>query len=205
MTRRVLLVEDEEILRIALGNELRRHGYVVRTAADGDEGLSAIQEETFDVALLDVRLPQRDGLDLLRVLRERSPDTVAIMMTAYGTVEEAVAAMKLGAHDYLLKPFPTEALLLTLSRAGEYLDLRRENLHLRDRLDQLHRFGNIICASKRMKEVCDQARMAAGADITVLIQGETGTGKELMAGAIHHNSTRRHGPFIKVKIGRAHV
>src|SRR5574341_48327 len=198
MTRRVLLVEDEEILRIALGNELRRHGYVVRTAADGDEGLSAIQEETFDVALLDVRLPQRDGLDLLRVLRERSPDTVAIMMTAYGTVEEAVAAMKMGAHDYLLKPFPTEALLLTLRRVGEYLDLRRENVSLRDRLERLHRFGSIVCASKRMKEVCDMARMAAESDITVLIQGETGTGKELMAGAIHHNSARRNGPLIKV-------
>jgi DNA-binding NtrC family response regulator len=198
MIRRVLLVEDEEILRIALGHELRRHGYQVREAADGEAGFSAIQEELFDIVLLDVRLPLRDGVELLRALKDRSPESVAIMMTAYGTVEEAVTAMKLGAHDYLLKPFPTEALLLTLSRVGEYLDLRRENLHLRDRLDQLHRFGNIICTSKRMKEVCDQARMAATSDITVLIQGETGTGKELMAGAIHHNSTRRQRPFIKV-------
>jgi DNA-binding NtrC family response regulator len=198
MRRRVLLVEDEEILRIALGNELRRQGYEVRAAADGEEGLSAVQEEAFDIALLDVRLPRRDGLELLRVLRERSPETVAIMMTAYGTVEEAVTAMKLGAHDYLLKPFPTEALLLTLRRVGEYLDLRRENVSLRDRLDQLYRFGSIICASKRMKEVCEMARMAAESDITVLIQGETGTGKELMAGAIHHNSARQRGPFIKV-------
>jgi DNA-binding NtrC family response regulator len=199
MMRRVLLVEDEEILRISLGNELRRRGYDVHAVADGNEGLSAIEEEeAFDIALLDVRLPQRDGLELLRALRERNPETVAIMMTAYGTVEEAVTAMKLGAHDYLVKPFPTEALLLTLSRAGEYLDLRRENVALRDRLDRLHRFGSIVCASKRMKEVCDLARMAAESDITVLIQGETGTGKELMAGAIHHNSARRHGPFIKV-------
>ncbi len=196
--KRVLLVEDEEILRIALGNELRRHGYQVRVAADGEVGLSAIQEELFDIALLDVRLPHRDGVELLGVLKDRSPETVAIMMTAYGTVEEAVTAMKLGAHDYLVKPFPTEALLLTLRRAGEYLDLRRENVHLRDRLDQLHHFGNIICASKRMKEICEQARIAAAADLTVLIQGETGTGKELMAGAIHHNSARRRGPFIKV-------
>ncbi len=198
MRRRVLLVEDEEILRIALGNELRRQEYEVRAAADGEEGLSAIQEEAFDIALLDVRLPRRDGLELLGALRERSPETVAIMMTAYGTVEEAVAAMKLGAHDYLLKPFPTEALLVTLRRVGEYLDLRRENVSLRDRLERLHRFGGIICASKRMKEVCEMARMAAESDITVLIQGETGTGKELMAGAIHHNSARRRGPFIKV-------
>ena len=198
MTRRVLLVEDEAILRIPLGNELRRQGYQVRVAEDGEAGLAAIHEERFDIAVLDVRLPKRDGIELLRALRDRSPETVAIVMTAYGTVEEAVTAMKLGAHDYLLKPFPVEALLITLSRAGEFIDLRRENVNLRDRIDQLHHFGNIVCGSKRMKEVCDQARAVAAADITVLIQGETGTGKELMASAIHHESARRPGPFIKV-------
>ena len=198
MTRRVLLVEDEAILRIPLGNELQRQGYQVRVAEDGEAGLAAIHEERFDIAVLDVRLPKRDGIELLRALRDRSPETVAIVMTAYGTVEEAVTAMKLGAHDYLLKPFPVEALLITLSRAGEFIDLRRENVNLRDRIDQLHHFGNIVCGSKRMKEVCDQARAVAAADITVLIQGETGTGKELMASAIHHESARRPGPFIKV-------
>jgi two-component system response regulator HydG len=195
MRYRILLVEDEPILRVTLASDLAEEGYEVARASDGAEGLRLIQERTFDAALLDLKLPKFDGLTLLQAFKAGNPRGIAVMMTGYGTVQSAVAAMKAGAADYLLKPFLQEDLLTLLrgllvqrdSRAGEV-----------ERPAGVQRFGDLIYASERMARVCDLIATVARSDATVLIQGETGTGKELVARAIHQHSDRRACPLISV-------
>ncbi len=195
MSHQVLLVEDEPILRVTLADDLAEAGYEVTTAADGAEGLRLVQERSFDVALLDLKLPKVDGLTLLRRFKSANPSGLAIMMTAYGTIQSAVAAMKAGAADYLVKPFPLEELQLVLrgllahptAQAGE-----------ETRPGGVRQFCDLIYASEEMARVCDLTVTVAGSDATVLIQGETGTGKELVARAIHQQSARRAFPLVKV-------
>jgi DNA-binding NtrC family response regulator len=193
MRHRVLLVEDEPILRVTLANDLAEEGYEVSRASDGGEGLHLIQHRIFDAALLDLRLPKFDGLTLLQAYKAVNPLGVAIMMTGYGTIESAVAAMKAGASDYLLKPFPEED-LLTLLRG--LLAQRAFQEGKTGRSGGVQRFGDLIYASEKMARVCDLIATVARSDATVLIQGETGTGKELVARAIHQHSHRRTHPLI---------
>ncbi len=196
MHPRILLVEDEPILRLTLANDLAEEGYDVTCAADGAEGLDLIQTRPFDAALLDLKLPKADGLTLLGRFKAANPQGQAIMMTAYGTIQSAVTAMKAGATDYLLKPFSPED-LLTLLR-GLLAGCRRPggngaNGNARKPAGA-RRFGELLFASEAMARVCDLLATVARSDATVLLQGETGTGKELAARAIHHASARQAHP-----------
>lgn len=193
MGQRVLLVEDEPILKVTLTNDLTEEGYEVIAIADGADALRLIQEQSFDAALLDLKLPKVDGLTLLQSFKAANPSGIAIMMTAYGTIESAVAAMKAGASDYLLKPFPADELLVLLSSLLAEHTKREES-----GAAGVRRFGDLIYASDRMARVCDRIATVARSDATVLIQGETGTGKELVARAIHNQSNRRASPLITV-------
>jgi DNA-binding NtrC family response regulator len=192
---RILLVEDEPILRLTLGNDLSEEGYEVTSAADGVEGLRLIQGSRFDVALLDLKLPRVDGLTLLQSFKAANPQGLAIMMTAYGTIQSAVAAMKAGATDYLLKPFPSED-LLTLLRG--LLVQRQPQEGEGAKPGRVRRFGDLLYVSEPMARIADLLATVARSDATVLIQGETGTGKELAARAIHQASGRRTYPLIPV-------
>jgi DNA-binding NtrC family response regulator len=193
MGQRVLLVEDEPILKVTLTNDLTEEGYEVIAIADGADALRLIQEQSFDAALLDLKLPKVDGLTLLQSFKAANPSGIAIMMTAYGTIESAVAAMKAGASDYLLKPFPADELLVLLSSLLAEHTKREES-----GAAGVRRFGDLIYASDRMARVCDRIATVARSDATVLIQGETGTGKELVARAVHNQSNRRASPLITV-------
>jgi DNA-binding NtrC family response regulator len=195
MRDRVLLVEDEPILRVTLGNDLTEHGFDVVTARDGEEALARLREHPFDVAVLDLKLPKVDGLTLLETFRASHPGGLAVMMTAYGTVEAAVAAMKCGAADFLVKPFPSED-LVTLLRG---LLARRTTRPQTDATDgEVKRFGDLVYVSEKMARVVDVVLAVADSDATVLVQGETGTGKELVARAVHEHSVRSPHPLVSV-------
>jgi DNA-binding NtrC family response regulator len=194
MAQSILLVEDERILRVTLANDLADEGYEVTPAADGEEGFRQIRQRHFDAALLDLKLPGMDGLRLLKMFKASNPRSVAIMMTAYGTIQSAVAAMKAGAAEYFLKPFPTEQLLLLLrgvlgQQAAPAAD---------DTLPKVRRIGDLVYVSQKMATVCDLITTVAPSEATVLVQGETGTGKELTARAIHQQSDRREQPLVSV-------
>ncbi|MFB3819843.1 MAG: sigma-54-dependent transcriptional regulator, partial [Candidatus Methylomirabilales bacterium] len=194
MRRSILLVEDEPILRVTLANDLAEEGYEVTAAADGNSGFARVREGRFDAALLDLKLPGVDGLTLLKMFKASNPHSPAIMMTAYGTIQSAVAAMKAGAVDYMLKPFPTEELIVLLRGllappAAPVTDASRA---------KVRRCGELIYVSPKMAAVCEIIATVAPSDATVLIQGETGTGKELVARAVHRQSRRRERPLVSV-------
>jgi DNA-binding NtrC family response regulator len=195
MPDRILLVEDEPILRVTLANDLTEAGFDVVSARDGAEGLARIQEQAFDVAVLDLKLPQVDGLSLLGTFRTAQPHGIAVMMTAYGTVEAAVAAMKSGAADFLVKPFPSEDLAALLRGL---LAQRPPRLEAVEASGEVKRFGDLVFVSDKMARVCDVVSAVAQSDATVLVQGETGTGKELVARAIHERSARAEQPLVSV-------
>jgi len=195
---RILVVDDEPIKRTVMEDELRAAGYEVVTAASPLEAEPFLADAVFDVVVTDLRMPGQDGLSFLRELRERRPDQAAIVMTAYGTVETAVAAMKLGAFDYLQKPFSTEELLLKLDRLLSYEHLTSENEALRSQLAPQLEQTHIVGQSDAIRQALSRIHVVARVDTTLLIDGESGTGKELAARAIHETSARASGPFIAV-------
>jgi len=195
MPYRVLLIEDEPILRVTLANDLVEEGYEVTSACDGSEGLQLIQGRPFDAVLLDLKLPGIDGLMLLQHYKGANPNGVAVMMTAYGTIQTAVAAMKAGAADYLLKPFPSEELLVLLR--GLLVQQERPGGDS-GAAKPVQQFGDLLYVSDKMARVCELIATVARSDATVLIQGETGTGKELVARAVHRYSHRQDHPLVGV-------
>lgn len=195
---KILVVEDEELMRITLKDSLLQEGYEVTVASDGLQGFEAVKATEHDIALVDLKMPRMNGIELLREIQNHSPGTLAIMMTAYGTVETAVEAMRLGAYDFITKPFLIDELLLVLDKVLEVRRLRGENVLLQQALSDRYSLGNIIGKCKRMQDVFNLIETSAQGEFTVLIVGETGTGKELVAHAIHHLSPRKKRPFIKV-------
>ena len=193
---KILIVDDEPIKRSVLEDELRAAGYDVATAANPIEAEAVLEEKVFDIVLTDLRMPGQDGLSFLRDLKERRPEQVVIVMTAYGTVGTAVEAMKFGAFDYLQKPFSTEELLLKLDRPLKYRQLASENEALRHQLALPQMENQLIGRSEPMRSVLARIHAVAGTDTTVLIEGESGTGKELAARTIHQTSHRAGGPFV---------
>jgi two-component system, NtrC family, response regulator AtoC len=192
----ILIIDDEPHLPHQLARYLGKHSYEVITAADGETGLCELQKNTIDLLLLDVRLPKKSGLEILEGIRKTDPDLPVIMLTAYDDVQTAVAAMKLGASDYLIKGFDLTELLLVVRRALETSAMYRELRQLRREKSDNYHFHYIIGHSERMREVFDLvARVARSDTASVLIMGESGTGKEIVAHAIHEQSLRAQGPF----------
>jgi DNA-binding NtrC family response regulator len=199
--RRILVVDDDESLRRVTQVQLEQEGYVVSTAANGKDALALLEKSPQDLVISDLKMPGMSGLDLLRRIRAEYPEIIVLMITAYGSIETAVEAMKLGAYDYITKPVNADALRLVVGRALEHLGLREEVQALRSSLDQKYGFENVIGRSKLLLQTLDAATRAAQADATVLIRGETGTGKELLAKGIHFNSRRKDKPFMTINCG----
>jgi len=197
----ILVVDDDESLRRVIQVQLERVGYRVGTAPNGEKALSLLRQTPYDLAITDLRMPGLSGLDLLRRIRSDHPDVIVVMMTAFATIETAVEAMRAGAYDYVTKPVHPDELRIVIGRALEHLRLRVEVYNLRTSLDRKYGFENIIGKSDKLLHVLDMAARAAHTDSTALIRGETGTGKELLAKAIHVNSSRRGGPFVIINCG----
>ena len=195
---RVLVIEDDEVLRQLLIDVLNDQEYEVEAAETGEEGLRAMEQDVFDIILLDINLPGMDGMDVLRLAPARQPDAQVVMMTAFGTVDTAVEAMKQGAFDYINKPFSTDELLLTINRALEEQDLRREVARLRQKARGVGGDIQIVGKSPAIQRVIDLIARVAPSRATVLVTGETGTGKELVARAIHTASNRAGKPFMPI-------
>jgi len=199
--KRILVVDDDESLRWVTQAQLQQSGYQVDAAANGKEALAKIQETPPDLAIADLMMPGMSGVELLKSIRADYPEIIVILVTAFGTVENAVEAMRAGAYDYITKPVNMEELRLIVGRGLEHLDLRREVRNLRISLDKKYGFENILGQSKPLLYVLDMASRAANATSTVLIHGETGTGKELLAKAVHFNSRRKDKPFVTINCG----
>ncbi|HET8841274.1 MAG TPA: sigma-54 dependent transcriptional regulator [Ktedonobacteraceae bacterium] len=196
MSLTILIIDDEPNLPHQLARYLGKRGYEVVTAADGEAGLVELHKNTIDLLLLDVRLPKKSGLEILEEIRQSDPDLPVIMLTAFGDVQTAVTAMKLGAFDYLIKGFDLTELLLIVQRALETSAMYRELRQLKSEKSDNYHFHYTIGHSERMREVFDLvARVARSDTASVLITGESGTGKEVVAHAIHERSPRAHGPF----------
>lgn len=198
MSKSILLVEDEKILRISLADALKVEGYTVLTAADGSEGLALIEEGEFSLIITDIRLPGASGMDILRKSLSDSPLTPVIMMTAYGSIKDAVAAMRSGAYDYVTKPFDLDELLVTVAKALELQSLTEENIRLKKELSSVYGGPHIIGESKAMQNIFALLGKISRTTSTVLILGESGTGKELIASTIHYQSARRDRAMIRV-------
>lgn len=199
--KRVLVVDDEENLRRVTQLKLQQAGYAATTASDGSQALDMLGKNPQDLIITDLKMPGMSGMDLLRKVREEYPEIIVIVVTAFGTVESAVEAMKLGAYDYIIKPVNADALKLIVSRALEHHRLKEEVKILRTAIDRKYGFENIIGQSKALLATLENAARAAQSDSTVLVRGETGTGKELLAKAIHFNSPRRERPLIVINCG----
>ncbi|HEY3380348.1 MAG TPA: sigma-54 dependent transcriptional regulator [Vicinamibacterales bacterium] len=195
---RILIVDDEEIVRESLSAWLEKDGYTLATAQDGETALERIRKERWSILLVDLKMPGIDGLQVLEEARKIQPEAVAVIMTAYATVDSAVAAMKIGAYDYLVKPFDPEELSLMIQKIVTQQALVRENVLLRKVLKREYHFRDLISKSPTMQAVFDLARTAARSHSTILILGESGTGKELLARAVHAESPRSQGPFVAV-------
>jgi two-component system response regulator AtoC len=196
----VLVVDDEENLRLVLRTLLRRHGYEVETAPTGEEALTLVDSFGPDVVLTDVRMPKMGGLDLLATLKAKGNEATVIVMSAYGNMDLALEAMKAGAYDYVQKPFKPDEVVLALKKAEEREALRRENRALRDEIRKEHRFEDILAKSAKMQDIFRTIAKISEYKTTVLITGESGAGKELVARAIHRRS-KRSGPFVAVNCG----
>ncbi len=198
---KIIVVDDELSIRESLRGWLQQDGYQVETAAGGAEALAKSAENRFDIVLIDVKMPEMDGLTLLKKMKELDADVAIIMMTAHGAIRDAVEAMKLGAYDYLLKPFDLEELSLTIDKLVQMQTLAMENLALKERVANITKFENLVSQAPVMVKLFENIVDVAQNDATVLITGETGTGKELVARAIHAQSPRCYAPFIAINCG----
>ncbi|HEY6146687.1 MAG TPA: sigma-54 dependent transcriptional regulator, partial [Thermoanaerobaculia bacterium] len=198
---RLLVVDDEEVIRDVLQALLEREGYEVATASDAREALSRFDADPYDVVLLDLMLPDRPGLEVLREIRRRDPDAVVVIVTAYSSIEGAIEAMREGAFHYIPKPFQNQEVLLTVSKGAEARRLTEENRRLRRELSKRYGLGRIVGKSEGMRRVFDLVRLAGPSRSTILVEGESGTGKELVARAIHTHSPRAGAPFVTVNSG----
>ena len=203
-TGNLLIIDDEENMRHMLSAMLSRQGYIVSTASDGKAGLDKLSENHFDFILCDIKMPGMDGMTFLESIQNTDHAATIIMMSAFGSIDLALKAMKLGAYDYISKPFKNDEVLLTLKKAQERERLLLENRQLKQQLEQLSgtkSYGRMIGTSRAMQTVFQLAEKVAAYDTTILITGESGTGKELMARAVHSSSHRRKGPFVAINCG----
>lgn len=198
---KILIVDDELIMRESLAGWLERDGHEVSAAASGEEAMELLKDSRFDILLVDIKMDGMSGMDVLKQVKESDPDVDVVMITAYGSIPSAIEAMKKGAYDYLLKPFDPDALGVLIDKIIKHQDQARETLYLREQYKDRTRFENMIGQSRPMQEIFDFIQNVAPTDSTVLITGETGTGKGLAAKAIHTKSLRSSGPFVIVSCG----
>ncbi|MBZ4654361.1 MAG: two-component system, NtrC family, response regulator AtoC [Peptococcaceae bacterium] len=200
-TYSILVADDEPSVQSLLKDILLKEGYKVILAGNGEEAVCSFRQYSPDLVLLDVRMPVMDGIEAFRLIRRENQEVLIIMMTAYGTIETAVQAMKMGAFDYLVKPFNLEELKVVIKKALEMHSMSAELKTLRQELADKYNLGNIIFKSKAMQEVLNLADIVSKSDATVLLRGESGTGKDLLARYIHTHSLRARGPFVKIHCG----
>ncbi|HGY55704.1 MAG TPA: sigma-54-dependent Fis family transcriptional regulator [Caldithrix abyssi] len=198
MPKQILLIDDDINLGKVIGYQLEQEGYKVDKATRGKEGLSLFTKNGYDMVISDIQMPDISGIDVLNEIRRKDKKVIVIMITAYGSVDNAIEACRLGADDYITKPFGKEQLLFTIGKALRLRDLQNENLNLRHELVDKFRFDNMVAQSGPMQEVLRITSKVAASNATVLILGESGTGKELIARAIHFNSARKDKPFVTV-------
>ncbi len=194
----VLIIDDEPLMRLSISDALKAEGYNIASVESGGEGLKAIKDKAYDIVITDLKLPEVDGLHILKSCRHYSPMTKILMITAYGSVETAVEAMRQGAYDYITKPFSMDEMIIIVKRLIRLRNLEDENIYLKEKIEDKYDSNGIIGKSNKMKEVFEKVKVVAQSDTTVLITGESGTGKELVANAIHYNSPRKDEAFIKV-------
>lgn len=195
---KILIADDDESMRFFLSEMLKKEGYLFETAVDGGDALSKIKRSSFNIAIVDLKMPKLSGMELLSEIKKVSPETVVIIITAHGTRNIAIEAIERGAYDYFTKPFDVNEMRIVIKRAVEKIGLQKEIKNLKESLSERYGLGNIIGDSLPMQKVYDLVRKIADTDITVLITGESGTGKELIAQTIHYTSNRKDKPFIKV-------
>lgn len=194
----ILVVDDERIMRDSLSDWLLEEGYEVVAVEDGARALEKVRAERWDALLVDLKMPEMDGIEVLEEVKKINQEIPVIIMTAYATVDSAVRAMKQGAYDYIVKPFNPEEIGLAIRKIVAYQDLLKENLYLRHELEKKYEFMDIIGKGHKMQEVLALVKTVAKSNSTILIEGESGTGKELVARAIHNSSLRSEGPFVAV-------
>lgn len=202
--KRMLVVDDEKNMRHMLTSMLKKFGYTVDTATDGTEALKLVNQDTYDFILCDLKMPNMDGMAFLEAARDQLLHTTVIMMSAYGTIDTAIEAMKKGAYDYISKPFKTDEVYLTLKKAEERENLKKENVRLKDQIRKIEKdytFAEMVAASRSMKDVFELVKKVANHKTTVLIFGESGTGKELVAKSIHKTGERSGNFLVTVNCG----
>ncbi|MCK4352218.1 sigma-54-dependent Fis family transcriptional regulator [candidate division WOR-3 bacterium] len=195
---KILIVDDESVLRETLSDWLQKESYNTETAITGEEAIEKNKNNKFDIAIVDLKLPGIDGIEVLRRLKKMNPEMPVIIITAYASIETAVEAMKQGAYDYFVKPFNLEEVSLVIKKIIEHQKLITENIALREQLRERYSFENVIGKSQKMQEIFKLIEAIADSNSTILIQGESGTGKEIIARAIHQRSSRANRPFITV-------
>jgi len=195
--QKILIVEDDQLLNEFLVETLNRQPYDIDSTENAETAINKIKQNPYDLVITDIKLPDKDGMEVLNTTKSISNDVGVIVMTAFGTVENAVEAMKIGAFDYLTKPFSADRIEMIIKKYFDYNEIVNENKILRSQLGKMYGIENIIGQSKKMKHVFEIIQMVADSKSTVLIQGPSGTGKELVAKAIYYNSSRRNKPFIK--------
>ena len=203
-TKTILVIDDEKNMCHMLQNILQKADYVVDTACDGEAGLKKIGSHDYDFILCDLKMPKTDGIDVLKKLQNKLKNTSIIMMSAYGTIDTAIEAIKLGAFDFIAKPFKPDEILIVLEKAWEKMELKKENLQLKKQINEIEnkfKFNNIIAKSKEMLSIFKLLTKISDYNTTVLITGKSGTGKELIAKAIYFHSNRNHKPLIPVNCG----
>lgn len=198
---RILIIDDEESMRHMLSVILKRQGYDCASFEDAGKAVKALEGDDFDFILCDIKMPGLDGYGFLKALKDRGLRYTVIMMSAYGTIDSAIECMKLGAYDYVSKPFKADEIIVTLKKAEERERLKRENLRLREEASKEYGGGNIITEDKKMLEVTALISKVAGYNTSVLVTGESGTGKELVARALHYGGNRANRPFVAVNCG----
>jgi DNA-binding NtrC family response regulator len=196
--RRLLIVEDEPLLRVAMSDALQKEGWSVDVADDGQKGLRLFEQHGHDLVITDLVMPRMDGMELLRRIKAKEPEVPVVMVTAHGSVDRAVEAMRNGAADFIAKPFSISQLMVRMENVCSVRLLREQNVRLQEQLEKRHSFSKIVGKSKRMQKVFDLIKVVADSDSSVLVHGESGTGKEMVANAIHYNSQRRTKPYLKV-------
>ncbi len=192
---KILIIDDDDSLRRVIAFALQESGYCARSAAEGEEGLTLFKREQPQVVITDLQMPGLSGFEVLQRIKQSAPQTLVIVITAFGSVESAVQAMKMGAFDYLGKPFSREELCMVVEKAKSFLGLREENLRLREKLAET---PTVISVSEPMQRIMEMVRRVAASEATVLLLGESGTGKEVLARVVHQGSERRDGPFVPV-------